>query len=276
MNAFALHDVSDQAAVRRWGASAFAIVAAHAALIALAMNWYTQRPVPGVSLPAIMVDMAPVSSAPQSTQLDLAPGPVDAAGRCLAAGARGRGSRAGGDRADPAAGEAGGRRAAGAEGGNEAGDRARQAGPGSQADAGQAEGGPPGREEADRGAACAANDGLAQGRAPGAGRVRRQRRRIGRGARLLPADGRRAPAALQAIPAGRQVRGPAGHLAGQLHAQPERSACFPSASAARRAIRTGCRDAGDGAPRPAVSRVPCRRQAVLDAVQRAGGVLSCR
>src|SRR6187431_3077731 len=76
MNAFALHDVRDQAAIRRWSASAFAIVAAHAALIALAMNWYTQRPVPGVSLPAIMVDMAPVSSAPQSTQMDLAPGPV--------------------------------------------------------------------------------------------------------------------------------------------------------------------------------------------------------
>ena len=76
MNAFALHEISDQAAVRRWGASAFAITAAHAALIALALNWYTQRPVPGVSLPAIMVDMAPVSAAPQPTQMDLAPGPV--------------------------------------------------------------------------------------------------------------------------------------------------------------------------------------------------------
>jgi protein TonB len=76
MNAFALHDLSDQAAVRRWGASAFAIVAAHAALIALAMNWSTQRPVPGVSLPAIMVDMAPVSASPQPTPMDLAPGPV--------------------------------------------------------------------------------------------------------------------------------------------------------------------------------------------------------
>ncbi|WFU18034.1 energy transducer TonB [Bradyrhizobium sp. CB3481] len=76
MNAFALHDVSDQATVRRWGASAFAIVAAHAALIALAINWATQRPLPGVSLPVIMVDMAPVSAAPQPTQMDLAPGPV--------------------------------------------------------------------------------------------------------------------------------------------------------------------------------------------------------
>jgi protein TonB len=76
VNAFALHDVSDRATAQRWSVSAFAIVAAHAALIALAMNWYTQRPVPGVSLPAIMVDMAPVSSVPQPTQADLAPGPV--------------------------------------------------------------------------------------------------------------------------------------------------------------------------------------------------------
>jgi len=76
MNAFALHDVSDQAGVRRWGASAMAIVAAHAALVALAINWYVQRPVPGVSLPAIMIDMAPVSSMPQPSPMDLAPGPV--------------------------------------------------------------------------------------------------------------------------------------------------------------------------------------------------------
>ncbi len=61
--------------VRRWGISAAAIVAAHAALIAIGMNWYPQRPEPGVTLPAIMVDMAPVSSSPQSTPLDVAPGP---------------------------------------------------------------------------------------------------------------------------------------------------------------------------------------------------------
>lgn len=76
MSALALHDVSDQAEIRRWGMSALAIVAAHAALIALAMNWTTQRPSPGVSLPVIMVDMAPVSSSPQPTAMDLAPGPV--------------------------------------------------------------------------------------------------------------------------------------------------------------------------------------------------------
>ena len=75
MNAFALHDVSDQAVFRRWGASAFAIVAAHAALIAMAMNWQTQRPAPGVSMPAIMIDLAPVTSSPETAPMDIAPGP---------------------------------------------------------------------------------------------------------------------------------------------------------------------------------------------------------
>jgi periplasmic protein TonB len=76
MNAFALHDVTDQTALRRWGISAFAILAAHAALIAAGMKWYREQPLPGVTLPAIMVDMAPATTAPQSTPLDLAPGPV--------------------------------------------------------------------------------------------------------------------------------------------------------------------------------------------------------
>jgi protein TonB len=76
MNAFVLHDSSDRAGVLRWGTSATTIVAVHAALIALGMAWYTQRPMPGVAMPAIMVDMTPVSSAPQPTPMDLAPGPV--------------------------------------------------------------------------------------------------------------------------------------------------------------------------------------------------------
>jgi protein TonB len=76
MNAFVLHDVRDQAGVRRWGSSGAAIVAAHAALIALAMGWTAQRQPPGVSLPTVMVDMAPVTSSPQPTPMDLAPGPV--------------------------------------------------------------------------------------------------------------------------------------------------------------------------------------------------------
>ena len=75
MNAFALHDVSDHAVVRRWGISATAIVGAHAALIALAMSWYTQRPTPGVTIPAIMVDLAPITSSPEAAPMDMTPGP---------------------------------------------------------------------------------------------------------------------------------------------------------------------------------------------------------
>jgi periplasmic protein TonB len=76
MNAFVLHDVGDQSGVLRWGASAAAIVALHAALLALGLAWYTQHPLPGIAMPAIMVDMAPASSSPQPTPMDLAPGPV--------------------------------------------------------------------------------------------------------------------------------------------------------------------------------------------------------
>jgi protein TonB len=40
------------------------------------MAWYTQRPPPGVTMPTIMVDMAPATASPQPTPMDLAPGPV--------------------------------------------------------------------------------------------------------------------------------------------------------------------------------------------------------
>jgi periplasmic protein TonB len=76
MNAFALHDVGDQSGVLRWGASAVAIAALHAVLLALGLAWYTQHPPPGITMPAIMVDMAPAPSSPQPTPMDLAPGPV--------------------------------------------------------------------------------------------------------------------------------------------------------------------------------------------------------
>jgi periplasmic protein TonB len=75
MNAFVLHDASDRAGLLRWGTSAAAMVAVHAGLIALGLAWYTQRPPPGITMPAIMVDMAPASSAPRPTPMDLAPGP---------------------------------------------------------------------------------------------------------------------------------------------------------------------------------------------------------
>jgi len=60
----------------RWGVSALLIVGAHAGLIALGIKWYQEYAPPGVALPMIMVDMAPASSAPETTPLDLAPGPT--------------------------------------------------------------------------------------------------------------------------------------------------------------------------------------------------------
>jgi len=75
MNAFVLHDTSDATGVLRWGTSATAIVAVHAVLIALGMAWYTQRPTPGVTMPTIMVDMAPATASPAPTPMDIAPGP---------------------------------------------------------------------------------------------------------------------------------------------------------------------------------------------------------
>ena len=74
-NAYVLHDRADRAGMARWGVSALAIVATHVALIAAGMAWVASSPPPGTTVPAIMVDLAPVSSAPEPQQQDLAPGP---------------------------------------------------------------------------------------------------------------------------------------------------------------------------------------------------------
>lgn len=75
-NAFALHEPLGEREGVRWGVSAAVIVALHIGAALLAMNWLRSQPEQGVSLPAIMIDMAPVTSAPQSTPVDTAPGPV--------------------------------------------------------------------------------------------------------------------------------------------------------------------------------------------------------
>jgi protein TonB len=73
MNAFVLHDTDGQAAMARWSASAAIIIAAHVALIALGVSWYTHSPPSGTTLPTIMIDLAPAS--PSAQPLDLPPGP---------------------------------------------------------------------------------------------------------------------------------------------------------------------------------------------------------
>ncbi|MBB4370795.1 protein TonB [Bradyrhizobium sp. cir1] len=75
-NAFALHEPLSERETARWGVSAGVIVALHVAAALLAMSWLRSPPQQGVSLPAIMVDMSPVTSAPQPTLDNVAPGPL--------------------------------------------------------------------------------------------------------------------------------------------------------------------------------------------------------
>jgi periplasmic protein TonB len=75
MNAFALHDGGDEIRLCRWGLSAAAILAAHAALIALCIAWVTATP-PGVTVPTILVDLTPITSSPEITPAELPPGPA--------------------------------------------------------------------------------------------------------------------------------------------------------------------------------------------------------
>lgn len=74
MNVFALHAPTESVGLR-WTGSAIAIVAIHASLIGAGIWWYHQPNPPGVTMPAIMIDMAPATAAPETQPLDIAPGP---------------------------------------------------------------------------------------------------------------------------------------------------------------------------------------------------------
>ncbi|WP_375787386.1 TonB family protein [Bradyrhizobium sp. Pha-3] len=75
MNAYALHDAGGDIRLSRWGPSAAAILAAHAALIALGITWISAPP-PGVAVPAVLVDLTPITSAPAISETELPPGPA--------------------------------------------------------------------------------------------------------------------------------------------------------------------------------------------------------
>ncbi|MDB5620361.1 energy transducer TonB [Tardiphaga sp.] len=74
MNEFALHAPTGRTTLR-WVGSAVVIVAIHVGLIAGGIAWYREQAKAGAEMPAIMVDMAPASAAPQIQEQDLAPGP---------------------------------------------------------------------------------------------------------------------------------------------------------------------------------------------------------
>lgn len=75
MNAYALHDAGGDLRLRRWGLSAAAILVAHATLLGLGMTWVSAPP-PGVAVPAVLVDLTPITSAPEISETELPPGPA--------------------------------------------------------------------------------------------------------------------------------------------------------------------------------------------------------
>ena len=76
INAYALHDPRAPRGVGRWGAAALVVAAIHIGLVALAIAWYTRAQPPGVSSPAILIDMSPDAASPEPAQMDVAPGPT--------------------------------------------------------------------------------------------------------------------------------------------------------------------------------------------------------
>jgi len=75
MNAFALHHESDDIRLGHWGLSAVAILAIHAAVIALGLTWASAPP-PGVAVPTVLVALTPITSSPEITPAEVPPGPV--------------------------------------------------------------------------------------------------------------------------------------------------------------------------------------------------------
>ncbi len=76
MNALALYAAPERRDWGRWSLASVVVVALHVAVIAGFLIWHTDRLPPGTTIPTILVDMSPVSAAPEDPVQDLAPGPT--------------------------------------------------------------------------------------------------------------------------------------------------------------------------------------------------------
>ncbi|MBR1221123.1 energy transducer TonB [Bradyrhizobium sp. U87765 SZCCT0131] len=76
MTAFALYRPAPPRDLRRWAPAALLVCAIHAGAFAAIVGWQASQPSPGATIPAVLIDMAPVSAAPQPQEQDLAPGPT--------------------------------------------------------------------------------------------------------------------------------------------------------------------------------------------------------
>jgi protein TonB len=75
VTAFAIHAGQERRGAVRWSLSAILIVALHGALLAFGLAWPRPTNTPGAAVPTILIDMSPVSAAPEPQQVDVAPGP---------------------------------------------------------------------------------------------------------------------------------------------------------------------------------------------------------
>jgi protein TonB len=75
MTVLALHHHPDAWEMRRYGLAAIIIVLLHVSAVAGTLLWYQRPAADGVSIPAIMIDLAPAPAAQQIQTQDIAPGP---------------------------------------------------------------------------------------------------------------------------------------------------------------------------------------------------------
>lgn len=75
MSVLALHHHPDEWETRRYTLAAIIIVLLHVAAVVGVLFWHQRPAAEGVSIPAIMVDLAPAPAAQQIQTQDLAPGP---------------------------------------------------------------------------------------------------------------------------------------------------------------------------------------------------------
>lgn len=76
MSALVLYGPTERSDLPRWSAAAIVVVLLHALVIAAGIYWYAQYQNAGMPIPPIMVDLVPVSAAPEIQPLDIAPGPT--------------------------------------------------------------------------------------------------------------------------------------------------------------------------------------------------------
>jgi protein TonB len=62
----------------RWIAAAAIVVAVHAGMVWIAVNWRAGEPAPGEPPPAVMIELSPVAVSPKAPLQDVAPGPQSA------------------------------------------------------------------------------------------------------------------------------------------------------------------------------------------------------